>query len=97
MIDIVIIPEVAAAIGLFVGCLARALFPFFKKQARAAEQDEKVVWEKRYVWTIIFALITSFITATILFPSFDIPSVNVFPIAFAVGWSAQDIINRLMK
>lgn len=89
--------EIAAAGGLFLGCLARALLPFFKKQARAAEQDERVIWEKRYAWTIIFALISSFIAATLLFPSFTIPATNAFPIAFAIGWAAQDMLNTVVK
>ncbi|MCJ7634426.1 hypothetical protein MUP77_18795 [Candidatus Bathyarchaeota archaeon] len=89
--------EIAVAGGLFLGCLARALLPFFKKQYQAAEQGGEVKWEKRYAWTIIFAIFASFITATLLFPSFEMPAVNAFPIAFAIGWASQDILNLAVK
>ena len=95
MIDIPV--EISVAIGLFLGCLARALLPFFKKRAKAAEQDELVKWESRYIWTIIFAIFSAFIVATFLFPSVEIPATNAFPVAFAMGWSAQDITNMMVK
>ena len=95
MIDIPV--EVTVAVGLFLGCLARALFPFFKKQAQAAERNEPMKWESRYTWTIIGGIIASFIAATILFPSFVMPTVNAFPIAFTMGWASEDILNTLIK
>jgi len=92
-----IIPEIATAGGLFFGCLARALLPFFRKKYQAAEAGENIKWEGRYAWTLVFALFTSFIVATLLLPTFDVPPVNVFPLAFAVGWSAQSITNMMVK
>ena len=89
--------ELIVGIGLFLGCAMRALLPFFKKQAEAAEKGEAVKWEKRYVWTIIFAFITAFVAAMFIFPTFDIPSANAFPLAFAFGWASQDIINKVAK
>lgn len=95
MIDI--IPEVSAAVGLFLGCFARAILPFFKKKYKDANNGIDVKWEGRYVWTLLFALFASFITATLLLPAFEIPATNIFPLAFAMGWASQDIINMMVK
>jgi hypothetical protein len=92
-----IMPELAAAGGLFLGCLARAILPFLRKKYQAAEAGESVKWEGRYIWTLIFALFVSFVVTTLLLPAFEIPPSNVFPLAFAMGWSAQDITNMMVK
>jgi hypothetical protein len=97
LIPINLAPEIAVAIGLFFGCLCRTLLPFFKKQYQAAQEGKQVKWESRYTWTLIFALFTAFIAATLLFPTVEVPVVNAFPISFAVGWSAQDILNTIVK
>jgi len=89
--------EVLAALGIFFGCLGRAILPFLKKKAEAAKSDEVVRWEGRYVWTIIFAIFVSIITTMLVLPSFQIPSSYIFPIAFALGWGSQDMINRIAK
>ena len=89
--------ELAAAGGIFLGCLARALFPFFKKQHQAAERGKDLKWQARYAWTIAFVILVSFIATTMLVPSFEIPATHVFPIAFTTGWAAQDIINMLIS
>jgi hypothetical protein len=85
--------EVAAALGLFMGCLARALLPFFKKKYQ--EDQPSLRWEPRYTWTLIFSVFMSFVAATFLLPAFEIPSANVFPLAFVMGWSSLDIVNGL--
>jgi hypothetical protein len=83
--------------GLFLGCAMRALLPFFRKQAQAAEKNQSVKWEKRYIYTIIFAFIGAFIETMIIIPTFQIPSTYIFPMAFVQGWGTQDIINSFVK
>jgi hypothetical protein len=88
-------PEAAAALGLFMGCLARAILPFLKKKYQ--EADAGITWEGRYTWTLLFSIFMSFVAATFLLPTFDIPPTNVFPLAFIMGWSSLDIVNGLAK
>lgn len=89
--------ELIAMGGIFLGCLSRALLPFFKKKHTAIKEGKEVKWESRYVWTIVFAIVTSFIATMLVFPTFTIPPENAFPLAFAVGWASQDIINKIAK
>jgi hypothetical protein len=89
--------EVYSGLGIFLGCLARAILPFFRKQADAAEQGQSVKWEGKYTWTIIFAVFSSVVATMLIFPTMQIPAANIFPISFAFGWAAQDIVNNLMK
>jgi len=88
-------PEVAAALGLFMGCLARAVLPFLKKKYPEAEAG--IRWQNRYTWTLVFSIFMSFVAATFLLPAFEIPANNVFPLAFIMGWSSLDIVNGLAK
>lgn len=90
-------PEVAAAMGLFLGSLARALLPFFKKKYQEADAGTTLRWENRYTWTLIFSVFISFVAATFLLPAFEIPATNVFPLAFIMAWSSLDIVNGLAK
>lgn len=85
--------EVSAALGLFMGCFARAILPFLKKKYQ--EPQQRMRWEGRYTWTLLFAIFVSFVEATFLLPAFEIPADNVFPLAFIMGWSSLDIINGL--
>jgi hypothetical protein len=91
------ITEIAIASGLFLGCLARALLPFLKKQAEAGERGEVIRWEKRYTWTIVLAVVVSMVAAVLIFPTIDIPNSNVFPLTFAIGWGSTDMLNTLVK
>lgn len=88
-------PEVAAALGIFMGCLARAILPFLKKKYQ--EPDAGIRWEGRYTWTLIFSIFISFVAATFMLPTFQIPLTNIFPLAFITGWSSLDIVNGLAK
>ena len=95
LISMYIPPEFIVVMGLFCGCLCRALLPFFKKQHKAAEAGENLRWERRYSWTLGFAIFTAFIAAMILLPTMQVPTVNAFPLSFIVGWSSQDILNEM--
>ena len=96
VISMYIPPELAVALGLFLGCLCRALFPFFKKQSKAAEQGKSLKWERRYTWTFGFAMFAAFIASMILLPTIEVPTVNAFPLSFLIGWSAEDILNKIV-
>ena len=89
--------EVVAGFGIFLGCLARAVLPFFRKKAEAVKANESVKWEGRYLWTIIFAVFVSFIATMMVLPSFQIPAQYLFPSAFLHGWAALDIVNKVAK
>jgi hypothetical protein len=89
--------ELAAAMGLFMGCLARALLPFFKKKYQEADAGTSIRWENRYTWTLVFSTFMSFVAATFLLPTFEIPATNIFSLAFIMGWSSLDIVNGLAK
>jgi hypothetical protein len=89
--------EVIAALGIFFGCLSRAILPFLRKKAEAVKAGQQVKWEGRYVWTIIFTLFVAMISTMLLLPTFNIPSEYIFPYAFTFGWAAQDIVNKVAK
>ena len=83
--------EIIAGVGIFLGCLARAVLPFFHKKAEAAKNGADVKWERRYSWTIIFAVFVAVIATMMILPTFQVPT------AFIYGWAAQDIINKVAK
>lgn len=89
--------EIIVALGIFFGCLARAILPFLKKKSEAAKAGQQVKWEGRYVWTLIFTLFVAMITTMLLLPTFKIPAEYVFPYAFIFGWASQDIVNKVAK
>ena len=84
--------EALAALGIFFGCFGRAFLPFLKKKA---ESDQPMKWQSRYTWTIVFNLFISAAVTMMILPSFQVPPEFIFPLAFAYGWSSQDIINKL--
>jgi hypothetical protein len=88
--------ELAAGIGIFLGCLMRAILPFFKKRKEAIENGEDLKWKACYTWTIVISVATAFIATMIILPDFEIPTTNILPLSFALGWSSQDIINKLI-
>lgn len=89
--------EILAALGIFSACLARTVIPFLRKKAEAVEKGQIVKWENRFLWTLIFAIFVSIVSTMLILPAFEIPSSFVFPMAFAYGWAAQDITNKVVK
>jgi hypothetical protein len=91
--------ELVAGFGIFLGCFGRAMLPFFRKKAECVKAGDHVgcKWQRRYLWTIIFAVFVSFIATMMILPSFQIPPQYLFPNAFFHGWAAQDIINKVAK
>jgi len=82
--------------GIFLGCLMRALLPFLKKKAEAAENNEEFKWDTKYIYTILFSLAFAMVTAVLLFPAFNIPTGGIFPLAFTFGYTSQDLTNKVV-
>ena len=89
--------EIIGGLGIFLGCLSRAILPFFRKKAEAAESGTDVRWEGRFTWTIVFTVFVAVVSTFLIMPSFQIPDGYIFPMAFAYGWAAQDIVNKVAK
>jgi uncharacterized membrane protein YbjE (DUF340 family) len=87
--------EIIIALGIFLGCLLRAILPYLKKKHEAVQAGQQIQWESRYVWTLCFTLVVSLITTILIIPTFQIPLENAFPLAFAFGWASQDIVNKV--
>lgn len=87
--------EIVAWLGIFTGCVCRAVLPFLKKQSKAGKNGDSLKWEARYTWTIVLTLVISFVSSMFLLPTFAIPETYIFPGAFVFGWTAQDIVNKV--
>lgn len=85
---------ILAGFGLFLGCFARAIFPFLKKKYEESNSGVAIKWEGRYTVTLLFALFASFIVTMLIFPTLGDMA---FPIAFATGWASQDVVNLMVK
>jgi len=89
--------EIVTGIGIFMGCLLRAVLPYLRKKHEAVQAGQQVKWENRYVWTIVFSIVIALITTMLILPSFQVPIDYIFPLAFAYGWASQDIVNKIAK
>lgn len=87
--------EIVGALGIFTGCVCRAVLPFLKKQSEAGKNGDSLKWEARYTWTIVLTLVIALVSTMFLLPTFAIPETYIFPAGFIVGWSAQDIVNKV--
>ncbi len=88
-----------AYIGVFVGVLMRTLLPYARKLKEAEGDNKQLAFDIKYVGTAIFAVIVSFITATLIFPTFTIPEDllgYIFITAFGFGYASNDIINEVI-
>ena len=88
-----------AYIGVFVGVLLRTLLPYIRKLKDAEEKKEEFSFDMKYVGTALFAVIVSFITATLIFPAFTIPEDllgYIFITAFGFGYASNDLINEII-
>ena len=89
--------EAFAFIGIFLGALSRTIFPYLKKLKKAADSGVPIKFALRYLLSMIISMILSLFTAALATPSFDIPSANIFFLAFAYGWAANDVMNMVMN
>ena len=87
-------PTIVAILGIFLGCFARTVFPYLKK----LEENPDTAFDKKYLISLLLALVSSIIGAVLIVPSFQIPqgaNIVVFSIAFTTGWGANDILNEI--
>jgi hypothetical protein len=85
---------VVAFVSIFVGVFLRTLLPSVKK----LQAGQK--WDNTYTATACFALVTSFITAIMAFPTFNLPAdtaglFTTFIVSFIFGWGLNDFYNKI--
>jgi len=89
-------------LGIFVAVLLRTLLPYVDKLREAEERNEALpAWNHRYTWTCISALVTGFVSAMLLLPTFAMPLTTIgqfaiFIIAFGYGWGVNDVYNEIL-
>ena len=88
--------------GILIAVALRTLLPYLNKMADAEKKgDSSLVWNQKYTWTCITALIMSFVIAMLTLPAFNIPQTTsgqfgVFIIAFGYGWGINDAANKIL-
>jgi len=91
-----------AFMGILIAVLLRTLLPYFNKMADEEKMgDNLLVWNHRYTWTCITALVMSFVVAMLTLPVFNISQTTsgqfiVFVIAFGYGWGINDATNKIL-
>jgi hypothetical protein len=89
-------------VGILVAVLLRTLLPYLNKLAEAEKQGgASPVWNHGYTWTCISALVTSFVSAMLALPAFNVPPTTtgqfaILVIAFGYGWGINDAFNKLL-
>jgi hypothetical protein len=83
-----------AFVSIFIGVFLRTLLPSIDK-LRAGQR-----WDNTYTATAIFAVVTSFVTAVMVFPTFNLPPdttgiFTTFIISFVFGWGLNDFYNKI--
>jgi hypothetical protein len=95
ILGIEISPEAVAFIGILLACILRTALPYVYKH----KDDETIKFQLRYLVTFFLVVIVGTVAAILLFPAFSIPDtsfLSVFAAAFAYGWTADDIINKIV-
>jgi hypothetical protein len=85
---------VFAFASIFFGVLLRTLLPSLSK-LQGGQQ-----WDHTYTATAFFAIVTSFVTATLAFPTFSLPLdigglFGIFVVSFVFGWGLNDFYNKI--
>lgn len=88
--------EIIAGLGIFTGCVARAVVPFLKKQLAAAKEGSDFRWKRQYTITIVLSLVIAVPTALFVLASFPIPETLIFPAGFMAGYASQDVVNKVV-
>lgn len=93
--------QAAALIGLFLGILARTLFPYLKKAKEAEEAGNELPFNKKFTYTAIYSFVSAGIGAIMLFATYTVPPgltvIQVGIVAFLAGYVENDIMNRLIS
>ena len=90
-------------LGTTLGALGRTLLPYIQARKTAEETGEEPVgFQKKYVFTAIFAIITSVIVAFSLFDSLvknvdttNASATGIFIITFLAGYGTNSVVNGI--
>lgn len=103
-------PQVIVILGLFAGVLGRTLLPYLWALKRAIDAGQTLPWDWKYAITgfvgFLISMLFSAIVTVLLYPTAlevvinQVPNAGgplLFSAAFGWGWTANDVINELMK
>jgi len=87
--------------GIFLGVLARALFPWLRK----LRQGKLEHFDRRYLYTAIGSVIIAVVVTLLVFPKFEVPpagqgteaAVKLFATAFGFGFGWHAIVDEVAK
>lgn len=85
--------EWIAFVGVLVGIIARAAFPYLRK----ISGGEELKWERRYTASLVASLVLSLIVTLLVFPGFVAPQAeafSVFVMAFIFGFGFEALVNE---
>lgn len=87
--------EAVAFFGILLACILRTAIPYIYKH----KDNETIKFQLRYLVSFFLVVVGGMVAAILLFPAFAIPDASflyVFAAAFAYGWMADDIINKVI-
>lgn len=93
--------DIVAYVAVFLACLARTTLPYwYKSKQNGQTTTETVKFDVKYLYAMISALVTSFVMASLMYPSIQLPDVTAsnllgFVTVFASAWGITDIFNKL--
>lgn len=103
-------PQIIIILGLFGGMLGRTLLPYLWALKRAIDAGAELPWNWKYAMTGVVSFFVSVVLAGIgtilIFPGAietiinQVPNAGgplLFASAFGWGWTANDVVNELMK
>jgi len=94
---------VAALLGAF----GRAMLPYLRKlkeqeEAENAGTAQPIKFKQRYLYTIVFALITAAAISLTAFPQLtanlpeNVPVTSIFILSFLSTWGMGDVVNQIV-
>lgn len=90
-----------AMTGIFIGVVARALFPWVRKLRKGEIEG----FDTRYLYSALGALLTGAVVTLLIFPQFDLTvepqgaddRIRLFATAFGFGFGWQAIVDEAGK
>ena len=94
-------------IGALLGAFGRAMLPYMRKLKEQEEMENAgsqppVKFKQRYVWTIVFALVTAMVISLTAFPQLtanlpaNAPVTSIFILSFLSTWGMGDVVNQIV-
>lgn len=87
------------------GAFARTMFPYLRKAKEQEELGEPVRFERKYIYTSVFAAVASLITGMTLFPELlaqagdvvtEAALPGIFFSGFLAAWGMNSVINNVI-